>query len=126
MTGKKKVNDFKDINRVMNFRPNYGMSKLVCITNGKEVLRITRKKTEEYFFKKVKADKKELEIKKELGCRVDFEKGFYLDDTKGWYYTTKKVYKQYIESLKPNSNTPPPKFQYKNKKNSIKPKNIFL
>jgi hypothetical protein len=66
MTGKKKVNDFNGINRVMGFKPDYSENKLVCITNGKEVLRITKRKAKEYFFEKRTATKEELELKARL------------------------------------------------------------
>lgn len=82
MTGKNKKVDFNYVNRSMKFRPDYSMNKLVCISNGKEVLRITRDKAEGYVNKK----------------------------SKKWFYTTKAIYKQYIESLKPGSKIPVPKF----------------
>jgi hypothetical protein len=113
MTGKTKKVDFNYINRVMKKSDYKGENKLICITNGKEVLRITKKIAKEYFFKRVVADEETLKIKKSLAYEVNFEKGFYYQKTDGWYYTTKSIYKQYIESLKPNSKIPAPKFTMK-------------
>lgn len=94
MTGKnKKVNDFEYINEVMGFKVDYSENKLVCVTNGKTVVRITQIKAHS----KVKRGK--------------------------WNYCTKKVYKQYIESLPRRSKIPKPIF--KNKKTGAK-LNMFV
>lgn len=125
MTGKKKVNDFATINRMMKHRPSY---KMVCITNKKEVLRIPREKADKYFFKKIVVeehdDLKKLEYE---GYDVVYKEkgGYYYNPTNKWFYTTKKAYKQYLESLKPGSKTPAPTFTYQDKLNSVKTKNIY-
>ena len=110
MTGKKKKVDFNYINSVMKKSDTKGINKLICITNGNEVLRISKKKAKEYFFKKIRASKEELKTMKSLNYEIDLEGGFYYKRTEGWYYTTKTMYKQYIESSKPNSNIPKPNF----------------
>jgi hypothetical protein len=125
MTGKKKVNDFATINRLMNHRPS---NKMVCITNKKEVIRILRDKANEYFFKKVSVEEhSELKRLEALGYSVVYEDkgGYYYNPIDGWFYTTKKVYRQYLDSLKPWSRTPAPTFEYQDKLNSTKPKNIY-
>jgi len=76
MAGKMKANDFAVINRMK------GISKvqkspenaMICITNGKEVLRLPRNKAEQYFFEEIKT-KKEEDVKAAIarGFRVVFE-----------------------------------------------------
>ncbi len=126
MTGKKKVNDFNYINRVMNFKADYSENKLVCITNTKEVLRVARYDAKKFFFKEVKASKEELVSRKQMGYSVDIKKGIWFKSVDGWYYTTKKVYKQYRDSLIPNSKIPAPTFTFKSKKDKTEAKNIYL
>ena len=127
MTGKKKkVNDFNSINAAKGYKLDYSNNKLVCITNGKEVLRITRKEANKFFREEIKASKEEISSRGQMGYDVDLKKGVWLKPIKGWFYTTKKVYKQYIASLEPNSNTPAPVFSFKSKKGKTEPKNIFL
>lgn len=113
MTGRKKKVDFNTINRVMNHLPDYSKNKLICITNGKEVLRITRKSAKEYFFKRIAAKEDILKIKKQLGFEVNIAEGYYYSASSEWFYTTKTIYKQYCESLKPGSKIPAPKFTTK-------------
>jgi len=84
---------------------------LMVITNGKEVLRLHSEDAHKYFYKKVVTDNEDiLNAKSLLGCEVNMSEGYYYERTKGWYYTTKAIYKQYTESLNPNSKIPAPKF----------------
>lgn len=125
MTGKKKVNDFVTINRLMKYRPS---NTFVCITNKKEVLRIPRNKANDYFFTKIVIKERDKLEKLELkGYSVVYEEkgGYYYNPTNKWFYTTKKVYKQYLDSLIPNSKTPAPTFTYQSELNSVKIKNIY-
>lgn len=114
MTGKKKVNDFHQINRLMG-KPNgsvFTKTQLVNITNGKEVLRVSREKAKNFFFKRIKAEEKTLKAMRALKYEVDFVAGIYYEPIGKWKYTTKKVYKQYIESKIPGSKIPAPEFHY--------------
>lgn len=111
MTGRKrKTHDFNSINRIMNYKPDYSNKKLVCITNGKEVLRITRENAKEYFYSKITADENMLKVKQMKGYEVNFDLGYYYEKSIEWFYTTKSIYKQYQESLKPDSKIPMPLF----------------
>ena len=134
----KKVN-FDYINQAMNKR--YPSSKndhqMICITNGKEVLRITRKKALEFFFDAVIiTDEEKVKMYKELKFHIEKKENHwvvYIPKYHKWKYTTKSVYKQYIESLIPCSKIPAPKFYYVEEKEvngemkQVKiPKNYFI
>ena len=79
MVGRKRKSkhNFDSIRKVMNYKENYGPRKLVCITNGKEVLRVSRENAKEYFFDRVSASKEELELKQARGFQVNIDLGYY-------------------------------------------------
>jgi len=115
---KKKANDFIQINRLMG-KPD-GRSpfhQMVCLTNGLEVLRVTKENAKEFLMKKiVEKNKEKLKAAEIQGYEVDYAKNTITKPIEGWMYTDKRTYKQYIDSKKPNSKIPFPSFQITKKR----------
>lgn len=87
--------DFNYINRVMKYKVDESVDKLIYITNKKEVLRISKDKAQSKLkFKKLRINK--------------------------WQYTTKAAYSQYIESRKKKSKIKKPKFKIKGIDSNLK------
>lgn len=99
---------FNEINRFKKSHKNE--SSKVCITDSKEVLRITRKEASDFFFEWTDSNQNEVKKAKLQGLEVDEELMRVKKPTYKWFYTTKSIYRQYIDSLKPNSKIPKPVF----------------
>lgn len=95
--------------------------QMVCITNGKEVLRLTQEKAKEFFFEEI-TDKEEITKLEKEGKNFPFKKSYFKKNDKyfvrkdkGFVYCEKHVWKQYIDHLKNPLKNPMPKFSYEKK-----------
>lgn len=75
----------------------------VCITNGKEVIRITRGEATEFFFDKVVITPEEAIVAKLKGFHVEHEGDIIVQyvPKNQWVYTSKLVWKQYKAGFNP-------------------------